>query len=134
MTESEAEAFVAAFAAAWRDRGGPGFPALWHKDGLLHAPHWGRPIAGREQPAVGAFMRENQPHLVWRLVDWTHRGDRVCILWETENRIGERTMTWRGVDWITVRDGRIVEEVVYYDTAPLRAAATGGTAPALLDF
>ena len=134
MTENEAEAFVAKFAAAWADRSGPGFLPLWHEDGLLQAPHWARPIAGREQAAVGAFMRESQPHLVWRLVDWTHRGERVCILWETENRIGERVMTWRGVDWITLRDGKIVEEIVYYDTAPLHAAAAGTQAPPLLNF
>ena len=29
MTESEAEAFVRAFDAAWQDRSGPGFAALW---------------------------------------------------------------------------------------------------------
>jgi hypothetical protein len=74
------------------------------------------------------------PHHAWRLVDWTHRGNRICILWQNDNRIGERTVTWRGVDWLTLRDGKIVEEVVHYDTAPLRALASGAAASPLLPF
>ena len=39
------------------------------------------------------------------------------------------------VDWVTVKDGKIVEEIVYYDTAPLRAILAGSPAPgAMLDF
>jgi hypothetical protein len=107
---------------------------LWHADGVLHAPHFGRAIAGHEQLALRAFMRAALPHHAWRLVDWTHRGNRICILWENDNRIGERTVTWRGVDWLTLRDGQIVQEVVHYDTAPLRALASGESPSPLLPF
>ena len=55
-------------------------------------------LAGREQAALTAYMRERQGKLDWRLVDWTHRGDRVCILWETTNWVGDRELKWRG--WI----------------------------------
>ena len=40
---------------------------------------------------------------------------------------GGKRFDWRGVDKFRLRDGRIVEERVYMDTAPLRAAAEGLT-------
>ncbi len=47
------------------------------------------------------------------------------VEWESSNTYGERTVSWRGVDKLTLRDGRIQEEVVYLDTAPLHAMRLG---------
>jgi hypothetical protein len=40
--------------------------------------------------------------------------------------------SWRGVDKLTLREGRIIEEVVYADTAPLQALRRGETFEALI--
>jgi len=134
MTEQEAEDFVRRFDAAWNDADGPGFPALWREDGVLHAPHFKRPIFGHEQPALRAFWRVHMLNHRWRLIEWTHRADQVAILWESENRVGDQVVAWRGVDWLTVEDGKIVKEVVYYDTAPIRGLRSGQGPPPMIDF
>ena len=41
---------------------------------------------------------------------------------------------WRGVDKITLQEGKIAEEIVYFDTAPLRARRTGQALEALVKF
>ena len=74
------------------------------------------------------------PHLMWKLVDWTSRGDVVVIEWESSNRYGEHVIVWRGVDKMTLRDGKIIEEIVYCDTAPLQALRRGMKFDALIQF
>lgn len=50
--------------------------------------------------------------LKWSMVDWTARGNVIVVEWESTNRFGDRVRSWRGVDKLTLRDGRIIEEVV----------------------
>ncbi len=68
------------------------------------------------------------------MVDWTTRGDVTVVEWESTNRYGDKVLAWRGVDKLTLRDGRIIEEVVYADTAPLQALRRGETFDALIAF
>jgi hypothetical protein len=49
----------------------------------------------------------------------------VIVEWQTSRFGGGRRFDFRGVDKFRLRDGKIIEEVVYADTAPLRAARTG---------
>ena len=49
------------------------------------------------------------------------RGD----VWQCTRVVGGTRFDWRGVDKLRLRNGRIVEERVYMDTAPLCAARTG---------
>ncbi len=71
------------------------------------------------------MQKEAAPDLVWQLLDWSARGDTVIIEWQSTRNAGGRRFDWRGVDKLRLRDGRIVEERVYMDTAPLRAARSG---------
>jgi hypothetical protein len=41
---------------------------------------------------------------------------------------------WCGVDKFRIRDGKIAEEVVYTDTAPLRAFCSGQTLEPITKF
>lgn len=134
MTESEAEAFVERFEAAWAGRDSQAFLELWHPDGQLHSPFYDRVIFGHELGALNEFQRVAIPDLVWTLTGWTWRGDTLVIEWENSNRYGERIVRWRGVDRFRLRDGRIVEEVVYADTALLRGLRTGEPIEPLLRF
>jgi len=129
MTESDVAEFVTRFAAAWAARDGDAFLALWYADGLLHTPLLECPIHGSELPRLNDVQKQVAPDLVWQLLDWTWRptagGAIVMIEWQTTRVFEGKRFDWRGVDKFTLRDGRIVEERVYQDTAPLRALRAG---------
>jgi ketosteroid isomerase-like protein len=125
MTGDEATEFVRAFESAWAARDGDQFFALWHEEGVLRSPFYDRPVAGKELGVLNDAQKHTSPDLVWRLLEWTWRDSVVMIEWECTNRYGERRVSWRGVDRFLIRDGRIAEEVVYVDTAPMQAARTG---------
>jgi ketosteroid isomerase-like protein len=127
MTEADVQEFVTRFAAAWAARDGEAFLAAWHADGVLHSPLFARPIAGAELARVNDVQKELAPDLVWQLLDWAWRGDVVIVEWQCTRVVGGARFDWRGVDKLRLCDGRIVEERVYMDTAPLRAARTGET-------
>ena len=134
MTDTEAQAFVDRFAAAWAAKDGAAFLALWHPEGKLHYPFASRVIGGDEIGKLNDLTKANTPHLTWKLLSWTARGDLVVIEWESSNRYGEQLVTWRGVDKLTLKDGKIIEEVVYADTAPLQAMRQGKPFEALIQF
>ena len=104
------------------------FWRLWHPDGVLRTPFVGRPVAGSELGRLNDIQKEQAPDMVWQLLDWTARGDVVIVEWQNSRFVGGKRFDFRGVDKFRLRDGKIVEEVVYADTAPLRAARTGETA------
>ena len=132
MTDIEIQDFVTRFAAAWAARDGEAFLALWHPEGWLHSPLYDRPVAGRELGRLTEMVRERAPDSVWQLLDWTARGDTVIVEWQNTRTAGGTRLDWRGVDKFRLRDGKIVEERVYMDTAPLRAAAKGERLDAII--
>ena len=132
MTEQNVQDFVTRFAAAWATRDGEAFLALWHPDGVLHSPLYDRPVAGKELGRLTDLVRETAPDHVWQLLDWTARGDVVVVEWQATRTAGGRRLDWRGVDKFRLREGRIVEERVYFDSAPLRAARTGTIAEPMI--
>ena len=134
MTEIEAQTFVNDFAAAWAARDGDAFLALWRPDGQLHYPFANRVIKGSEIGKLNDLTNAQAPHLTWRLLDWTSRGEVVVVEWESSNRYGEHVIVWRGVDKFTLRDGKIIDERVYCDTAPLQAMRLRTKFDALIQF
>ncbi len=46
--------------------------------------------------------------------------------------IDGKRFDWRGVDKFTIRDGKIWEEIVYFDTAPLHTRRSGQVLDALV--
>lgn len=125
MSNDEVQEFVTKFAAAWASRDGEAFLALWHADGVLHSPLYDRPVAGKEFGRLTDFVRSAAPDLVWQLLDWAARGDTIVVEWQTTRIVGGQRLDTRGVDKFRLHDGRILEERVYTDTAPLRAARRG---------
>jgi hypothetical protein len=134
MTEADASRFVAAFAEAWRTRDPAAFEALWHPDGNLSWPFTDRPIGGAEIGRLNAVLTAQAPDLVWALIDWTWRDEVVVIEWENSRGEGPARMVWRGVDKFILRAGKIASEVVYTDTAPLRAIQTGAAPTPMIPF
>ncbi|HEV2678110.1 MAG TPA: nuclear transport factor 2 family protein [Aliidongia sp.] len=125
MNDTMHREFVRKFAAAWASRDGEAFLALWHPEGLLHSPLFDRPIAGAEIGRLNDLQKQTAPDLVWQLLDWMAGDDVVVIEWQSTRIIAGARLDWRGVDRFRLRDGRIVEERVYMDTGPLRAARAG---------
>jgi ketosteroid isomerase-like protein len=125
MTSEQVQDFVTRFAAAWAARDGKAFLDLWHPDGTLYTPLVNRPVAGSELARLLEVQMTAAPDFVWQLLDWTSRGDVVIIEWQTTRHVNGVRFEWRGVDKFRIRDGRIAEERVYSDTAPLRAFSSG---------
>ena len=132
MTDAETQDFLTRFAAAWAARDGAAFLALWHPDGVLHYPLTDRPIAGSELGRLNDVQKESAPDLVWQLLDWAQRGDVVIVEWQCTRVIAGQRFDWRGVDKLWLKEGKIIEERVYMDTALLRAARTGGVPEPLM--
>jgi ketosteroid isomerase-like protein len=127
MTSDDVQDFVTRFAAAWAARDGQAFLDLWHPDGTLQTPLVERPLRGSELPRLLEVQTAAAPDFVWQLLDWTSRGNVVIIEWQTTRNVNGARFSWRGVDKFRLKDGRIIEEVVYSDTAPLRAFRSGET-------
>jgi len=87
---------------------------------------YGTADAAREEiRRLNDVQRQAAPDLVWQLLDWTSRGDVVIIEWQTTRNVNGVRFDWRGVDKFRLRNGKIIEERVYTDTAPLRAFRKG---------
>jgi ketosteroid isomerase-like protein len=127
MTDAEVQEFVTRFAAAWAARDGNAFLELWHPEGLLDTPLVNRPVKGSELGRLMEVQKSAAPDFVWQLLDWTSRGDVIIIEWQTTRNVGGVRFEWRGVDKFRIREGKIIEERVYSDTAPLRAFRKGET-------
>jgi ketosteroid isomerase-like protein len=125
MTDAEIQDFVTRFAAAWAARDGKAFLDLWHPEGTLKTPMVGRTVKGSELDRLLEVQTLAAPDFVWQLLDWTSRGDVLIVEWQTTRIINGERFSWRGVDKFRLKAGKIIEEVVYCDTAPLRALRTG---------
>src|SRR5260370_42273687 len=125
MTGGEIQDFVTRFAGAWAVRGGHAFVELWTPEGLLRTPLVGRTVAGGELNRLMEVQTAAAPDFVWQLLDWTARGNVVIIEWQTTRIVNGARFDWRGVDKFRIEAGKIIEERVYCDTAPLRALRTG---------
>jgi hypothetical protein len=134
MTDAEIQDFVTRFGAAWAARDGNAFLDLWHPEGLLHTPLVNRPIAGSELPRLLEVQTDAAPDFVWQLLDWTARDDVVIIEWQTTRIVSGTRVSWRGVDKFRIRNGKIIEERVYCDTAPLRALRSGAALEPMTRF
>jgi ketosteroid isomerase-like protein len=134
MTDTEIQDFVTRFAAAWAARDGKAFLDLWHPEGLLHTPMVGRTVKGSELDRLLEVQTAAAPDFVWQLLDWTSRGDVLIVEWQTTRIINGDRFSWRGVDKFRLKAGKIIEEVVYCDTAPLRALRAGETLDPITKF
>ena len=118
-----------------RFRSSSSLGSLLHGSGLhvspdgraLYTPLVNRRVAGNELGRLLEVQTAAAPDFVWQLLDWTSRGDVVIIEWQTTRNVNGHRFEWRGVDKFRIRQGKIIEERVYSDTAPLRAFRKGET-------
>ncbi|HEY4044429.1 MAG TPA: nuclear transport factor 2 family protein [Rhodopila sp.] len=134
MTESEAQDFVARYAAVWAAGISDDFRTVWDEDGMLNHPMLDRPLKGRDVPTLHRMQKAAAPTLIWRVAGWTWREDIVVVEWLCTTAAANGPFAWRGMDKFRVRDGKIIEETVYSDTAPLRAARRGEAVEPMMRF
>jgi hypothetical protein len=115
-------AFVERFEEAWRE---PLilFPKLFHADGTLFQSGMDRAITRDEIAAHQQVAMRLMPDLDIAATNWAESDDDVFIEWRARGTFLGTSLTWRGASRFTLRDGLILEEVAYFDTLPLRAAA-----------
>lgn len=117
--------FVQRYGAAWSERSPDALAALWQPDGVLIDPLYDRNIKGDEIAALTRGQFARNPELNWTMVRWPAHRDGVAFEFRNRFTVAGKPFEWRGVDWMRLRNGRIVEERVYVDTASLRALQGG---------
>jgi len=94
----------------------------------LIAPHavayWpgADPVSGTEYPQHMARILELVPDLRLEVTDHAEAGEMVFISWRARASAGTETLEWSGIDRFRVQDGKAVEALIAYDTAPLQQA------------
>ena len=122
MTDDDVQAWVELYASTWASRE-PGAKArVWHEDGRLHHPVLDMDIDGATVPRFDDNTKALIPDLDWRVQRWAAHGDVVFLEWSWTGTVNGTRVALEGVDRMVVRDGRIVEEAVYFDSVPLRQA------------
>ena len=128
-----AETWVAKFAANWDHPDPDGLRPLMHEDTRNLIPPMAEP--GDREGVVAHFKGVLQmlPDFRLRILRWAPVADTVMIEWEGSASVAGRPLTWRGVDRISLRDGKTYEGQVYWDTRRVaemvaEAIAMGGQA------
>ena len=114
---SEAASFVARWTAIWREHDGESWPDLLHDGCVLRNP-------------IGEVKRQDLPAYMTSLVSgieehqikpirWGETADGVLIEWEMSGRLPGGAFEIHGADRFTLRDGRAVDGIAYFDPRPL---------------
>jgi hypothetical protein len=132
---SSAESFVVQFVDAWARTDSGGFAELWLRDGIFVHPTVASPLRGSEVPRWSERIKAAMPDFIFQADEWASRGELMFLQWTCTATVGSRSLRWSGVDRFRLRDWRISEEVVYFDTLELWAAIDPAMLrPALIDL
>ena len=135
MSTSSSELFVSRFVDAWARFDSGGFAELWLDDGVFVHPTVAAPLSGSEVPMWSERIKKALPNFTFQADEWASRGNLVFLQWTSTATVGTRSLRWSGVDRFRLRDGRISEEVVYFDTLQIWAELDPAMArPPLIDL
>lgn len=123
MTRAEAEAFCADWLPRWTGNRPDELLELYDEEVWYRDP--ARPEGIRGKAALEDYFRV----LLFRNPEWRWHAEEIhpleggfTLLWRAEIPVGDRVVEERGLDWIFVRDGRIVRTEVFFDRSRLREA------------
>ena len=135
MSPESVELFVSRFVGAWARPDSAGFAELWRDDGVFVHPTLASPLNGSAVPRWSEGIKAALHDFTFQAEEWASRGNLVFLQWTSTATVGGRSLRWSGVDRFRLRDGRIAEEVVYFDTLQIWAALDPAMArPALIDL
>ena len=125
---ADAEAIVQRFAAIWSSPVADELRALMHEETRNLIPPMKEP--GDREAVVEHFrgILTRLPDLKIEVIRWAPVGDAVMVEWRAHATVQGKAISWTGVDRFNVRDGRMYEASVYWDTRGLAerfAALTG---------
>jgi hypothetical protein len=116
---------LAPFQEAWREPRTK-FVQLFHAKGTLFQAGMEHPITRDAIPRHQEIALALMPDLAIEVSRWAAGGDDVFIEWDASGTFQGHRQRWSGASRFTLRDGLIVEEIAYFDTAPLRLVAHAG--------
>lgn len=122
MTTSDADQFVRDFKRMWSAPDPGQFAALWDAEGTLFHPSMAARISASEIPDYVRKIQLMVPDIRLEVLSWAARGDVVLIEWEITGTFRGALTSWRGADRFTLRNGRAIEGVAYFDTHALWVA------------
>jgi ketosteroid isomerase-like protein len=116
-TMSDAQTFVQNWLRVWRDRDGQAYAELLHEDCVLDNPITQIP---REQlpQFVDSLLAVWPDHRI-TATRWAATDDGVLIEWVATGTLLGSPIELRGADRYTLRDGKVVEGVAYFDPRPV---------------
>jgi uncharacterized protein (TIGR02246 family) len=113
------ERFVERFQEAWRTFD----PALWAElyrpDATVLGPQTRRTIGRDELIQNVARMPTLLPGFHYTVRRWAAKDETLLLEWAVTATVAGETVAWEGVDVFTLREGRVLAEVIYFDSLPL---------------
>ncbi|WP_412539486.1 nuclear transport factor 2 family protein [Longispora sp. K20-0274] len=116
--------FVQRWSDFWAQPDPAGVHTIAHPDIVMTWPAVDEPLRGLpvwEARIVGMLRRF--PDLVLTVTGHAFNGDLCFISWRANATVGGRPATWEGIDRMILRDDRVIESLVAFDTHDLRGAA-----------
>jgi hypothetical protein len=116
---ADAQAWIDRFAAIWARPEPERLRELMNRGTRNLIPPM--PDPGDSDAVVAHFKAalERLPDLRLSVVRWAPVADSLLIEWEATATAGREPITWRGVDRVSLSDGKTYEGQVYWDTRAL---------------
>jgi SnoaL-like domain len=128
----DVERFIQVYEEIW-----PGFDAdrlekfeMVHPEATIDHSGMERPIRGDEEPDYVRGVKALMPDISLETRNWAARGDVVFVEYAMEATVNGERLAWDGIGRFRLRDGRVIEAIGRWDTAPIQAALGAGTTPA----
>ena len=122
VDDSDVERWIARYTESWSSRAPRVKAALWHAGGVLHHPALDRPIDGTTLPVFDDETKAQIPDLEWAPQNWARWNDVLFLEFSWAGTVNGVRVELAGVDRMVLRGDRIAEEIVFFDTYPLRRA------------
>jgi len=113
---AQAEDWVARFAARWASPNPENLRDLMHPDTQNLIPPMTEPGNADEVIAHFKRMLGMVPDFRLEVVRWAPVGDTVILEWEAHTNVAGKPLSWRGIDSISLRDGKTYKGQVFWDT------------------
>jgi ketosteroid isomerase-like protein len=114
-----AQTLVERFAAIWSKPDAQRLRDLMHADTQNLVPPMTTPADREGVVRHFAGVLQRLPDLTIDVLRWAITGNTVMIEWEAAAEVAGQPLKWRGVDVMRLRDDRMYEAQVYWDTAAL---------------
>ncbi|MET7458628.1 nuclear transport factor 2 family protein [Streptomyces sp. NPDC005574] len=120
LSETEARAFTSQWLPAWTGNDPEGLAAFYANDAFYSDPAVPSGVQGRDE-ILSYFRRllRKYPRWVWRNTDLRPLRDGFLNYWHAVIPTANGTVECDGVCTVTLRDGLITKNEVFFDRSPL---------------